>query len=97
MFAFGSSLPSPCREYVSTISGGVNRALRDSCAECVANVVQVHHRLFTCDTLKDTHPTGILSQSDIVKLMWHHKVELVSLLSKSVEELGLCAVCPFFL
>lgn len=54
--------------------------------------MQVHHRLFTCETLKDTHPTGILSQSDIVKLMWHHKVELAPMLSKTVEEMGLCAV-----
>lgn len=61
--------------------------------------VQVHHRLFTCETLKDTSPTGILSQSDIVKLMWYHKVELAPLLSKTVEDLGLCAVCssPFLL
>jgi hypothetical protein len=69
------------------------RGQQDSGVSCM----QVHHRLFTCDTLKDTHPTGILSQSDIVKLMWHHKVELTPLLSSTVEELGLCAVCdpPF--
>lgn len=52
----------------------------------------VHHRLFTCETLKDTSPTGILSQSDVVRLMWDHKVELEPQLAKTVEELGLCAV-----
>lgn len=52
----------------------------------------VHHRLFTCETLKDTSPTGILSQSDIVRLMWDHKVELELELTKTVEEMGLCAV-----
>lgn len=51
----------------------------------------VHHRLFTCETLKDTSPTGILSQSDIVRLMWDHKVELEPLLTETVEDMGLCA------
>ena len=54
---------------------------------------QVHHRLFTCETLKDTVPTGILSQSDIVRLMWDHKVELEPELTKTVEDMGLCAAC----
>jgi CBS domain-containing protein len=53
----------------------------------------VHHRLFTCNNLKDTAPTGILSQSDIVRVMWDHKVELGALLEQSVEDMGLCAVC----
>lgn len=52
----------------------------------------VHHRLFTCETLQDTAPTGILSQSDIVRLMWDHKVELRELLQCTVEQMGLCAV-----
>eukprot|EP01025_Chloroclados_australasicus_P064398 TRINITY_DN8604_c0_g1_i2.p2 TRINITY_DN8604_c0_g1~~TRINITY_DN8604_c0_g1_i2.p2 ORF type:complete len:388 (-),score=56.71 TRINITY_DN8604_c0_g1_i2:178-1248(-) len=51
----------------------------------------VHHRLFTCKTLKDTSPTGILSQSDIVRLIWDHKVELGDVLHNTVESMGLCA------
>ena len=35
----------------------------------------VHHRLFTCETMKETSPTGILSQSDIVRLIWDHRSE----------------------
>lgn len=55
----------------------------------------VHHRLFTCETLQDTAPTGILSQSDIVRLVWDHKVELGELLHSTVEKMGLCAVREF--
>ena len=54
--------------------------------------MQVHHRLFTCESLKDTSPTGILSQSDIVRLLWEHKVELGTQLDATVESMGLCAV-----
>ena len=52
----------------------------------------VHHRLFTCETMKETSPTGILSQSDIVRLIWDHRSELGAVREKTVESMGLCAV-----
>lgn len=62
---------------------------------CCTLWLQVHHRLFTCATMRETQPTGLVSQSDIVRFLWDHRTELGSLKEQRIEDLGLCAVCSW--
>jgi len=71
--------------YVEGAKPSVLDAVREMMTE-----KQIHHRLYTCASLEDTRPNGVLSQSDVTQMLWDHRVELGNVLKKSVEELGLC-------
>jgi CBS domain-containing protein len=86
---------SPVTKFMHTGELWLIQGQNPTVMDAVKDMLQrraVHHRLFTCNNLKDTAPTGILSQSDIVRLMWDHKVEFGGVLEHTVEEMGLCAV-----
>ena len=70
---------------------GHNRTVMDAVKDMLTDNT-THHRVFVCESLKDTRPTGIMSQFDVIQMMWDHKVEFGPLLHCSVKDLGLCSV-----
>mmetsp|Transcript_27440 Transcript_27440/g.60021 ORF Transcript_27440/g.60021 Transcript_27440/m.60021 type:complete len:324 (-) Transcript_27440:770-1741(-) len=58
---------------------------------------KVHHRIFVCEQAGAStwHPSHVVSQSDIVTLLWQHRDKLGADASKTVEELGLTSGAVF--